>query len=67
MGVYVVENLFRAFLSEWPPYTFVGNEGVYSMGKGKKVTLKNPLGRMFHEYFAGRPYLRDTCEIDSLA
>ena len=56
MGVYVVENLFRAFLSEWPPYTFVGNEGVYSMGKGKKVTLKNPLGREFRGYLAKRPY-----------
>ena len=31
--------------------------------KSKKVTLKNPLSRMFHEYFMGRPYLRDTYEI----
>ena len=29
----VVENLFMVFLSELPPYTFVGNEGIYSMGK----------------------------------
>ena len=34
MGACVVENLSRVFLSEWPPYTFVGNEGIYSMGEG---------------------------------
>ena len=31
--------------------------------KGKKVTLKNLLGRKFREYLAKRPYLRDTHEI----
>ena len=30
----VVENLSRAFLSKWPPYTYVGNGGIYSMGEG---------------------------------
>ena len=30
--------------------------------KGKKVTLKNPPGRMFHNYLAGRPYPFDTRE-----
>ena len=35
--------------------------------KGKKVTLKNPLGRMFHNYLAGRPYPRDTRKNDNLA
>ena len=35
--------------------------------KGKKVTLKNPPSRMFREYFTGRPYLRDTREIDNVA
>ena len=34
--------------------------------KGKKVTLKNPQGRMFYEYFVGRPYPRGTRETDSL-
>ena len=31
--------------------------------KGKKVTLKNPLGMEFHGYLARRPYPRDTHEI----
>ena len=31
--------------------------------KGKKVTLKNPLGMEFHGYLARRPYPRDTREI----
>ena len=35
--------------------------------KDKKVTLKNPPGRMFHDYLAGRPYPWDTRENDSLA
>ena len=35
--------------------------------KGKKVTLKNPPGRMFRDYLAGRLYPRDTHETDSLA
>ena len=37
------------------------------MVEGKKATLKNPLGRMFCEYLMGRPCLRETREIDSLA
>ena len=48
--------------------TFVGNERVYIIWvKGKKVTLKNPPGRMFRDYLMGRPYPRDTRENDSLA
>ena len=35
--------------------------------KDKKVTLKkNHPGRMFRDYLAGRPYLRDTRENDGL-
>ena len=34
--------------------------------KGKKVTFKNPLGRMFRDYLARRPYLRDILKTDSL-
>ena len=30
----VVENLSRGFLSEMVSHTFVGNEGIYSMGEG---------------------------------
>ena len=32
-----------------------------------KVSLKNPPGRMFYDYLAGRPYPRDTRENDNLA
>ena len=35
--------------------------------KGKKVTLKNPPSRMFHDYLMGRPYPQDTRKNDSLA
>ena len=35
--------------------------------KSKKVTLKNPLGKMFHKYLARRPYPRNTHETNSLA
>ena len=34
--------------------------------KGKKVTLKNPPGKESRKYFARRPYLRNTREIDNL-
>ena len=34
--------------------------------KGKKITLKNSLSRMFHNYLAGRFYPWDTRETDSL-
>ena len=34
--------------------------------KGKKVTLKNPLDRMFRDNLVERPYSRDTRETDSL-
>ena len=32
---YVVENLYRVFLSKWPLHTFLGNKGIYSMGEGQ--------------------------------
>ena len=35
--------------------------------KGKEVTHKNPPGRMFCDYLAGRPYSQDTRENDILA
>ena len=35
--------------------------------KGKKVTLKNPPGKMFCDYLEGRPYSRDSHETNSLA
>ena len=35
--------------------------------KGKKVTLENPLSKMFCDYLTGKPYPRDTRENDSLA
>ena len=35
--------------------------------KGKEVTHKNPLGKMFRDCLVGMPYPRDTRESDSLA
>ena len=35
--------------------------------KSKEFTHKNPPGRMFRNCLAGRPYLQDTRENDSLA
>ena len=67
MGVCVVENLPRVFLSEWP-FLHLWVMRVYIVWvKGKEVTHKNPLGRMFRDYLAGRPYPRDTRENNSLA
>ena len=67
MGVCVVENLSKVFLSEWP-LILLWIMRVYKVWvKGKKVTTKNPPSRMFREYFARRPYPRDTYKIDSLA
>ena len=34
MSMCVVEKLSRVFFSKWRPFTFVGNEGIYSMGEG---------------------------------
>ena len=57
MGVCVVENLSRVFFSEWP-HMHLWVMRVYIVWvKGMKVSLKNPLGRMFREYLTGRPYL----------
>ena len=53
----VVENLFRVFLSK-RPFIHLWVIRVYIIWvKGKNVTLKNPSGRVFHEYLMGRPYL----------
>ena len=63
----VIENLSRVFLSEWP-FLHLWVIKVYILWvKGKRFALKIPPGRMFREYLVGRPYPRDTCEIDSLA
>ena len=67
MGVCIVENLSRVFLFEWPfIHLWVMREYIVWV-KGKEVTLKKHLGRMFCDCLAGRPYLRDTRENDSLA
>ena len=53
MGVSVVENLSRVFLSEWS-HILLWVMRVYIVWvKGKKVTLKNPPGREFRGYLAG--------------
>ena len=67
MGVCVVENLFRVFLSKWPPLHLWVMRVYIVWIKGKKVTFKNPLGRKFREYLVGRPYPRDTHKTNSLA
>ena len=67
MGVCVVKNISWVFLSEWS-LLLLSVMWVYIVWvKGNKVTLKNPLGKMFCHYLTGRPYLWDTRETDSLA
>ena len=66
MGVCVVENLSRVFLSKWPPLHLWVMKVYIIWVKGREVTLKSPLGRMFHDYLAGRFYPRDTRKTDSL-
>ena len=67
MGVCVVENLSRVFLSEWS-HLHLWVMRVYIVWvKGMEFTHKNPLGRMFRDYLAGRPYPRDIRKNDSLA
>ena len=67
MGVCVVENISRVFLSEWL-YIHLWVMRVYIVWvKGREVTLKKPLGRMFRECLVRRPYPWDTRESDSLA
>ena len=56
MGMCVVKNLSRVFLSELS-LLLLSVMTVYIVWvKGKKVTLKNPPGKMFHDYLAGRLY-----------
>ena len=63
MDVCVVENLSRGFLFEWPPL-HLWVMGIYIVWvKGREVTLKNPLGRMFRNCLTRTPYSRDTREI----
>ena len=66
MGIFVVENLSRVFISEWP-HLHLWVMRVYIVWvKDKKVTLKNPPGKMFRDYLAEKPYSQDTHENDSL-
>ena len=67
MGVCVIENLSRVFLSKWSLFNLWVMKVYIVWVKGMKVTLKNPLGRMFYDYLAGRPYTRDTRETNNLA
>ena len=57
MGVCVVKNLSRVFLFELPLLLLSVIRVYIVWVKGKKVTLKNPPSRMFHDYLAGRLYL----------
>ena len=58
----LLKTYLRFFLSEWP-LILLWEMRIYIVWvKGKKVTLKNPLGRMFCEYLAGKAFLRDSHE-----
>ena len=57
MGVCVVENLSRIFLSEWPHLHLWVMRVYIVLVKGKKITLKNPPGRESRGYLTGKPYL----------
>ena len=52
MGVYVVENLFRVFLFEWPFLPLWVMRVYIVWVKGMKVTLRNPPGRESREYLS---------------
>ena len=65
--VCVVENLSRVFLSEWTLYTLWVIRVYIVWVKGKKVTLKKPLGKMFRDYLVAMPYPQDTHENNKLA
>ena len=67
MGVCVVENLSRVFLSEWP-HIHLWVMRVYIVWvKGREVTLKKPPGKMFRDCLTRRPYLQNTRENNSPA
>ena len=65
--VYVIKNLFRVFLSKWPLLHLLVMRVYIVWVKGKKVTHKNPPGRMFRNYLVRRPYSQVTRKTDSLA
>ena len=67
MGVCIVENLSRVFLSEWSPYNLWVMRVYIVWVKGREVTLKNPPSGMFRDGLAGRLYPRDTRKNDSQA
>ena len=67
MGVCVVDNQSRVFLSELSLLHLWVMRVYIVWVKGMKVSLKNPPGRMFRDYLTGRPNSRDTHENDSLA
>ena len=67
MGVCAVENLSKVFLFEWPLIHLWVMRVYIVWVKGRELTLKKPPGRMFHDCLAGRSYLQDTRENDSLA
>ena len=65
--VCVVENLSRVFLFKWSPLHLWVMRVYIIWVKCKKVTHKNPPGRLFHNYLARRPYPRGTRKNDNLA
>ena len=65
--VCIVENLSRVFFTEWPLLHLWVVRVYIIWVKGKKVTFKNSPRRKSYGYLAGRPYPRNTREVDSLA
>ena len=64
--VCVVENLSRFFSLKCLFTMSVGKRVYIVWVKGKKVILKNPPSKESRGYLAGRPYPRNTSEIDNL-
>ena len=63
----VVKNLSKVFLFEWPLLLLWVMRVYIVWVKGKKVTLKKPLGKMFRDYLVAMPYPQDTHENNKLA
>ena len=60
--------IFQGFLSENHSLQYVGNDGIYSVGKDLvKQNMTNQPNRMFCKYFARIPYLQDTHENSRLS
>ena len=65
--VCVQQKTYLGFFLQMASLQFLWVMKIYIVWvKGKKVTLKNLPDKESHGYLAGRPYPRNTCEINSL-